>query len=156
MFRQPPARSSRRGAKVWRFPLLFDKGHAVGAGVLGRVTFVGADGDAGEAAIVLAAAVVAAGFDVALDRAVRRFHKTTSFRRLSAVCGGNHQYGRMGAGYAAGAGQKTAKILLDKPPKAGIIGVYDTCRDGDYVHLSRFPESRRVVQGGIGFWTSGP
>ena len=54
--------------------LFLDKGLAVGASLHRGVHLMGADGDAGEAAIIFTATVVAAARNITFDRTVRSIH----------------------------------------------------------------------------------
>ena len=63
--------------KPGAFALLLDEGHAVGTLVDRRVGLMGADADAVEGAVILAAAVVAALSNVTFDAVVRFFSKMT-------------------------------------------------------------------------------
>ena len=64
-------------AGVFCVNLLLNEGHAVGALVDGRVGLMGADADAIEGTVILAAAVVAALGDMAFDAVVCFFRKMT-------------------------------------------------------------------------------
>ena len=54
-------------SEIFYASLFLDEGHAVGAGILGRIHFMGADSNAGEAAVVFVAAMVAAVRNITFD-----------------------------------------------------------------------------------------